>query len=292
MHRKINQLIRVIGLSIGVSAALCASAVHAQSVGKAPTDHDIYCSGLVTDKAVPTTAYVISGEDSSYRLAYGPGDYIYINRGSAQGVQVGDQIDVIRPVSDEGVTKWFKYQAQLERAIGTTWSDIGRLRVVHVEEKVSVAEMNVTCDMAQRGDIILPFQSRPVPEFHNVPFNIFAAPSGKKTAMVVDVKNYTELASAGQIVYVNLGSSQGVQIGDYFRIFRYQGTHNDFMYQEKHFAYQVYGFGSTPVAYEWNNLPRQIVGEGIVLRTGPNASTVLVTDFRDGIYVGDYVEIE
>jgi hypothetical protein len=120
----------------------------------------------------------------------------------------------------------------------------------------------------------------------------FAPPSGKKTAMVVSGKDYTQLMGPGKIVYINLGSAQGMRIGDYFRIFRYQGTHMETVYQVRDTAYKSYGFGSTPVAYEWNNLPRQILGEGIVLRMGPNSSTVLLTTVREEIFAGDYVEVE
>ena len=90
------------------------------------------------------------------------------------------------------------------------------------------------------------------------------------------------LTGTGRIVYVNLGSAQGVRVGDYFRVFRYQGTHIETAYQVQDTAYKAYGFGSTPVAYEWNNLPRQVLGEGIVLRTGPNSSTVMLTSMRRG----------
>ena len=37
-------------------------------------------------------------------------------------------------------------------------------------------------------------------------------------------------------------------------------------------------------------LPREDVGEGVVLRTGPNSSTVLITFSLREIYPGDYVE--
>ena len=33
------------------------------------------------------------------------------------------------------------------------------------------------------------------------------------------------------IIYVNLGSEQGVRVGDYFRIFRYTGTQHETAYQ-------------------------------------------------------------
>ncbi len=93
-------------------------------------------------------------------------------------------------------------------------------------------------------------------------------------------------------MYVNLGSAQGVQVGDYFRVFRYQGENAEAAYQVSNTAYKVYGFGSAPIAYQWDNLPRQVMGEGIVLRTGPNASTVLLTTSREEIFAGDYVELE
>lgn len=110
--------------------------------------------------------------------------------------------------------------------------------------------------------------------------------------MVVTGKGYTNAVSAGDIVYVNLGSKQGVQTGNYFRMFRYQGARNETVYQVPRMAYQVYGLGSAPVPYDWNNLPREVVGEGIVLRTGPNSSTVMVTTAREAVMAGDYVEIE
>jgi hypothetical protein len=46
------------------------------------------------------------------------------------------------------------------------------------------------------------------------------------------------------------------------------------------------------VAYQWNDLPRQVLGEGIVVRTGANSSTVLMTTAREEIFIGDYVELE
>jgi hypothetical protein len=253
----------------------------------------LYCSGLITDQPVPKDTYVISGEDSRYKSTFREGDAIFINRGAEQGVRVGDEFEVVRPESDiMAKTVWFKYQTMLSRAMGTRYVDIGRLRVIHVDAKTSTAEMNVTCDLMQRGDLVRPFAARPAPQFHDVKFDRFAAPSGKKTAMVVTGKDNATLDGSDTIVYVNLGSAQGVRVGDYFRVFRYQGTHIESIAQFRNTAYKTYGFGSAPVAYEWNNLPRQVLGEGIVLRTGPNSSTVMLTTAREEIFAGDYVEVE
>lgn len=293
MHKKIGYRILTIGLRVGLGFLACTGIAQAQQyVPTTPTEESLYCSGVVTDKPMPTESYLITGENSRYKSTFAPGDYVFINQGAEHGVKAGDQFEVIRPESDTTGVAWFKYQSMLSHAMGTTYSDIGRLRVVHVDAKTSTAEMSRACEMMHRGDIVRPFVVRPAPQFHNVKLDPFAAPSGKKTAMIVTTKDFGTLIGAGRIVYVNLGADQGVQVGDYFRVFRYQGSHMDTMYEIKNTAYTVYGFGSTPVAYEWNNLPRHILGEGIVLRTGPNSSTVLLTTSRQEIYVGDYVELE
>jgi hypothetical protein len=54
----------------------------------------------------------------------------------------------------------------------------------------------------------------------------------------------------------------------------------------------LYGFGSNPRHYGWNDLPREVLGEGIVLNASPNSATVLVTTLRKEVYSGDYVELE
>ena len=292
MQNSLSYRILSLGLRLGLGIALYCSVASAQQSPKTPTQVDLYCAGMATDQPVPSDTYVISGEDSRVKDTFHPGDLVYINKGGEQGVKVGDQFEVIRPIHDRMPNMWFKPQEQLNRAMGTTYGDIGRLRVVNVLAKTSVATLTLACDMMQRGDIVRPFVERQAPAYHTVAFDAFAPPSGKKTAMIVNSKVFGALIGSGQIVYVNLGSAQGVQIGDYFRIFRYQGENQEMVYQVSNTAYKMYGFGSTPVRYEWDNLPRQIMGEGIVLRTGPNSSTVLLTTTREEIFAGDYVELE
>ena len=57
-------------------------------------------------------------------------------------------------------------------------------------------------------------------------------------------------------------------------------------------AERIYGFGSNPRHYAWNDLPREVLGEGIVLNASPNSATVMVTTVKTEIFAGDYVEIE
>ena len=277
-------------LLVGIMGPLA----HAQTASQVPLEGQLYCSGMVTSDRVPTDTYVISGEESYFRITYYDGKLVFINKGSSQGVKVGDQFDVIRanPI-DYLQREWFRDQAKLLKAMGTTYEDQGRIRVVNVQPNVSTAEVVFTCGYVERADILVPFAPRPAPTIKSAEgFDIFAPPSGKAKAMIVTTRYYGQLAKDGTIVYVNLGSGQGVKVGDYFRVFRFQGNSNETEYQTPNIAYQVFGFGSTPRPYAGAELPRDILGEGVVLRISKNAATVLITLSKRQIYPGDYVELE
>ncbi len=77
-----------------------------------------YCSGLITEEKVPSEVRLISGEESSDKIVFTTGDYVYINRGSAQGIRVGDRFSIVRPQSDPNEVRWFKWQEKLLKAMG------------------------------------------------------------------------------------------------------------------------------------------------------------------------------
>ena len=258
-----------------------------------PDHTQVYCSGFVTDQKVAEDVRLISGEEARVKITFAQGNYVYVNRGMNQGVREGDRFMVVRPEKDAEQVSWFKWQTKLLKAMGTTYEDLGEIRVVKVQPTVSVAQVTFSCDFMQRGDIVRPFVERPVAEFKpSAPFDHFAPISGKPVAMVVAAKDFAQLVGGNDTIYVNLGTSQGVKPGDYFRIFRYQGTRAETVATEKNYQYMVYGFGSTPQRYQWNDLPREILGEGIVLNASHNSSTVLITFSSADIYTGDYVELE
>ena len=278
-------------VSVLASAGTCAA-----QTASAPTQADfstVYCSGFVSDQKMPEGIAIISGEQSNYKITFERGDYVYINRGNDKGVRVGDRYSVVRQESDPAEVQWFKWQDKLTKAMGRHYVDVGQLRIVNVQPKVSIAIVSLSCDYMQRGDIVLPFQERPEPVFKDAgTFDHFAPISGKPVAMVVNSRDYQQSVGKGSIVYVNLGTDKGVKVGDYFRIFRYQGSMAELAPQTKDFQYKLYGFGSAPEKYSWKDLPREVLGEGIVLNTSRYASTILVTYSSIGIYAGDYVEIE
>jgi hypothetical protein len=253
----------------------------------------IYCSGFVKDTKLPNDLYVISGEQAGYKIVYSQGENVYINRGSDNGVRIGDRFMVVRQTADPMRVDWFKGQSKIANAMGNLYADVGQLRVVNVLQKTSVAEVVFSCKDMIRGDIVRPFEERPTPPYKEVgTFDHFAPVSGKPVGTVVTSATFQQSQGQGSTMYVNLGAAQGVKVGDYMRLFRYQGKDIEAVPQTKGYAYQIYGFGSTPARYEWKDLPREVLGEGIVLNASRNAATVFVTFSSVEIYAGDNVEIE
>ncbi len=280
--------------------SLFGSLVSAQDKAQFPSPKEVYCSGIVTTESVPRDTYVITGEQSGYRITFDEGDYVYINKGSDQGVKVGDEFTVIRPIVDSIDVQWTKWQFSILRKMGTMWEDEGRVKVIVAQPNVSIGQVENSCDFLQRGDIALPFTERPAPPLKpEDKFDRFAPANGKPLAMVITGKKYQEQVGVNDIIYVNLGNGQGVKVGDYFRIFRYQGTQHETAYDTPRDAFDVegvlgptLGLGSVPKKWNWSNVPREDLGEGIVLRTGPNSSTVLITFSLREIFAGDYIEVE
>jgi len=253
----------------------------------------LYCAGFVTSDKVATDSYVISGEESQTKLVFTSGDYVFINKGSAQGVKPGDRFDVVRPDKDPLPVQWFKWQNKLSKAMGTYYVDSGQIKVINVQPNVSTAIITHSCEPMQRGDLIRTFTERPAPPYKpSDKFDHFAPVSGKPVGMLVFGTGFTQTYGKYSSVYVNLGVNQGVKVGDYMRVFRYEGSHAETIPNYHDFQYKMFGFGSTPRSYSWNDIPRDVIGEGIVISVGPNSSTLFVTYTVFDIYAGDYAEVE
>ena len=285
-------------LALGASAQTTAQVqvvneTRPVSESVSPDYSAVYCSGFVTDEKVHWEVQLISGEESADKIVFTSGDYVYINRGSTQGVRLGDRFSIVREQKDPNEVPWFKWQAKLLKAMGTQFIDAGQVQITTVQPNVSIGLVKFSCDYLQRGDIALPMTERPSPPYKPAEkFDKFAPVSGKSVGMLVAGRDFTEAYGKNSTVYVNLGTNQGVKVGDYLRVFRYQGTTSATSRNFPDYQYSMYGFGSTPIKYKWDDMPREVLGEGIVMNVTHNACTVFVTYSKIEMFAGDYVEIE
>lgn len=275
--------------------AMAASGAMAQTHPGTPDMTSMYCSGIITPDSVPSDRYIISGEDSAIRITYRMHDSVLINMGSDHNLHAGDELSVVRPVkSDPLDQEWFKGQFMMVRSMGTYWEDMGRVRVTKVGPKVSAGEVEFACSPMERGDIVLPFAERPAPTVKVEPFKEkFEFSGGKeKTGTIVARNGWGELLGTNNIGYINIGANDGLKVGSYVRVFRFAGPANTLVPQEPDSQYQMYGFGTAPAKFSKDELPREVIGEAVVLRVSGRTATVMVTAMRRDIFAGDYVEIE
>jgi len=280
----------VVSFVLTVWASGAAAQSDQEARANAATQADVLCAGMMTTEAIPYDTYVISGEEADPQTVYSSGQYVYVNKGAGDGVKVGDEYMVLRPESDFLHVKFYDEEHAMARALGTHWNDIGRLRVVVVHPKVSIAQVSYSCTFIQRGDYVRPAVTYPTPPFRPAKdFDRFAPPSGKSQGRVVQAKNRQAVEERGAVVYVNL---TGLKAGDYIRFFRPTAPKIAAIYQIGGMSDHVFGFGKTPEHWGTNDLPRMVLGEGVVLRTTATSASVLVFNSLREIYLGDFVEVE
>ena len=276
-----------------VWAAGAAAQVKSDEVverGHTATVADTYCAGMITNEEVPYDLYVISGKEADPQTVWSLGQYVYLSKGSADGVKIGDEFMIMRRATDYLHVPTFDQEHSLANGMGKQWEDVGRVRVAVVQPKVSIAQISYSCTFMQRGDYARPAVEFPIPPFKPLKdLDKFAPPSGKTTGRVVRAKNYLAAEDRGQVVYVNL---TGVKPGDYIRFFRQTAPQVHAIYQIGGMSDHVWGIGQTPTHWGSEDLPREVLGEGVVLRTTPTSASVLIFNELREIYLGDFVEIE
>ena len=282
-------------LTFGAAGAAAQVGVDVVSAGPADRGHsateaDVLCAGMMTREQIPYDTYVISGKEADPQTVWARGQYVYINHGSGDGVKVGDQYMIMREQDNFIHVQYFDKEHSMARKLGTMWADVGRLRVVVVEQNTSIAQVTYACTYVQRGDYVRPAVDYPLVPFRPLKdLDQFAPPSGKETGRVVKGKNVQASAERGEVVYVNL---TGVKAGDYIRFYRPTAPTVHAIYQIGGMADHVFGFGSTPHRWRSKDLPREVLGEGVVLRTTPTSASVLIFNELREIYLGDWVEVE
>lgn len=284
---------------------------------------DLYCAGFIQYVPFPTPALQIVGaEQEQERRAYSQGDYVYINAGTRQGVNVGQTFSVVRPRG--------KVESKFTRKsgyLGVYVRELGQLRVIEVKERVSVALVEASCEVMLTGDLIQPSPQRLSPTGRpETTLNRFADPSGKQTGRIVLARDSREMLSRNQIVFIDLGAEDSIKAGDYFTVYRPVGKGNITTFENEEVApatstgnesdrfdggqYSIQSqrtkdFPNTPGLYTREHAvttyeikrhrptpPRKVVGELVVLSVQTRTATAIITRVEQEVHTGDYVELQ
>jgi len=137
-------------------------------------------------------------------------------------------------------------------------------------------------------------------------FDRFAPANGKLSGRIVLGKDFDGVMGTGMKLYLNMGSNQGVKVGDYFRVVRsYTATLKDPVDSLSFKAQTSEDTQMRPPTFEATgftrkkgpnihvgDLPRRAVGELVVLNVTPTASSAMVVFALEDVYAGDTVELD
>ncbi|HKM46353.1 MAG TPA: hypothetical protein VJX69_02130 [Terriglobales bacterium] len=269
-----------------------------------PTAADIYCAGFISKDRIPDANYVSGGMETPVSTKFKLGELIYL---AGSGYQAGQLYSIVRELRDVNEYEIFPGQKKILAATGHPYGEIGRVRVVDTRNHQAIAQVEFSCDPINPGDVAMPFVERPSVSFRAPGhFDRFAPASGKLSGRVVLGKDFDSVLGTGMKLYMNMGSNQGVKVGDYFRVVRsYNATLQDPVDSLSFKTGTTEDTQMRPPTYEADrftktkgpnihvgDLPRRAVGEVVVLNVTPTASSAMVVFALEDVHAGDMVELD
>jgi hypothetical protein len=127
-------------------------------------------------------------------------------------------------------------------------------------------------------------------------FDRFAPPSGKNEGIIAVGKEFAATLGAGDVAYLNIGVPQGVEVGQSYRIYRtYTTAAKD--PNRKYLENTPQILAGERQSYKLTKeqkaiLPRDIVGEMVILSVNGKSSTALIMMSSGEIFPGDQVEMK
>lgn len=269
-----------------------------------PTYADLYCAGFLNKSLLPNANYVAGGLQTPNTSKFVTGDIVYL---AGTGYSVGAQYEILREMMDQNRFEVFPGQAKAVAAAGQPYGEIGRVRIVDTRSKMAIGQIEYSCDPINPGDIAVPFAEKPSVSFHPpLRFDRFVPKTGKTSGRIVLAKDFDSVIGTGMKVYMNIGSGQGVKVGDYFRAVRtYSSDLADPVDSLSFAASTAEDTQRRPPSIEGNwmtktkgpnirvgDMPRRAVGEVVIIGVTPTTSTGMVVFSMEDVHVGDGVELD
>jgi len=243
----------------------------------AATQSQMDCTGFITTSDVPRDIIVLDGANNDLESAFRqftPNESIYLySRGKGQ-FSVGDQFSLLRPGKELFRTTRYGGEQRSVRALGNPYEDVGRAQVTHVTPAGAVAEVSFACEPIYPGDLAVPYQPRPIPDYVPAELDRFVLPNGKIRGTITAARNNFASLAKGDIVYLNFGGKQGAQVGQRYRVY-----------------YALPSPGRWAV-FVYPSTPRETVGEIVVLSTQEKSSVAIIVNCTREINLGYGVELE
>jgi hypothetical protein len=269
-----------------------------------PTKADLYCAGFIGNHVASQSKFVAGGWDSPFTTQYANGEPIFLN---GKDYQLGQEYSVIREVIDPNRYEMYTGQWAAIKAAGKPYAELARIQIVDTRHKMTVARIEFSCDSVLPGDYVVPFVEKPASVFHPpIRFDRFAPSNGQVNGRIVLAKDFDSQLGTGGKVYINIGSNQGLKVGDFMRAERsFEAVEHDPVDSLSFDAYITDAssvnqptmrrdFLTRPKGSEVDvaEMPRKGVAEIVIIGTTPTTATGMIVFSLETVYVGDRVELD
>ena len=269
-----------------------------------PTYADLYCAGFISKQILPDANFIAGGLQTPTTTKFTRGDLIYL-RGT--GYTAGAEYEIVRSLKDLNEYEMYPGQKKLLKETGQPYEEVGRVKIVDTRSKTAIGQIEYSCDGINPGDTAIPFAEKQQVTFHTqIRFDRFLPSSNKSSGRIVMGKDFDSELATGQKLYINIGSNQGVKIGDYYRATRsYEADLTDPVdslsfkaaiaedTQKKTPSIDPTFLTKTngPEIHV-RDLPRRAVGEIVIIGVTNTTATGMIVFALEDVHAGDAVEAD
>ena len=169
-------------------------------------ESDLNCSFYMHEegKLLPDIR-IVGAERMNEKGLFEDGDLIYLDKGAADGLEVGQLFLTVGLRAKVG-------------KIGTVMERHGRARVVRLEDHLASARVEKGCGTILIGDYLLPFEEEAGEIGKDMGYGDMD-PNASKHGRVIYIENDFHISGTGQWALIDLGRQHCVQIGDQLNVF-------------------------------------------------------------------------
>lgn len=238
------------------SAPVVAAAPQAIEVAEEKTFTVRGNEGRLVEQELQPIGRIIAGQHS--RLILGEDDIAFTDIGSDMGAVDGQKFTILRK---SGTIS----HPRTNEIIGTKFYPLGTLQLTQITPQGSRAIITNSFKEVEPGDWLFPYQAV---KRREISLKLATRPI---KGMIVESYSGHDAVASGDVVYLDLGKNQGVEVGNMFYVVREVAV-------EKMLVDKVI-----------KQLPYEVVGALVVVETGNRTSTALVVKSIDAIFKNDTV---
>jgi hypothetical protein len=190
------------------------------------------------------------------RIVAGEDDIVYTDIGSSHGVKGGEKFSIFSRAASVS-------HPMTNEIMGNRVVPLGTLQLTNIEQNASRAIITKSYKEISPGSFLAPYRDDKHREV------VLKMPSRELRGYIIESGSGANTIAAGDIVYIDLGSSQGAEPGNMLYVVR------DVTLDQQYVLGRV------------DRLPQEILGALVILETGRKTASALVVKSIDAIYLGD-----